>query len=143
MASTLNSPAMQDERDDEVALWRLYLMRAACLAGAVALFPQWLLAEPDLSRRGMIDGMLAGLWVMTLVGLRYPLKMLPILLFEFVWKTVWLLGFGLPQWMAGRVDPQLDKDLWGIGIGPLVFGLIIPWGYVWRHFFKQPAERWR
>jgi hypothetical protein len=90
----------------------------------------------------MIQGMTAGLWVMSFFGLRYPLQMLPIFLFEFAWKTIWLLAFGLPQWMAGRADPQLSEDLWMIGAGPILFGLIIPWGYVWRHYFKEPAERW-
>jgi hypothetical protein len=45
--------------------------------------------------------------------------------------------------MAGRVDPQLSKDLFDIGFFSIVFGLIIPWGYVWRHYFKEPSERWR
>ena len=75
--------------------------------------------------------------------LRYPLQMLPIALLEFVWKTMWLLRFGLPQWMAGVDTPQLSKDLWQIGAFGLIVGLIIPWGYVWRHYIREPAERWR
>ena len=91
----------------------------------------------------MITAILGGLWVMALIGIRYPLKMVPILLFEFVWKTIWLLAFGLPQWLAGTGSPRLGEDLIGIGLGPLVFGLVIPWGYVWRHYVEAPAERWR
>lgn len=141
-ASALPSVASPDA---EVPLWRLHFLRAMFLVFVVGGFfvhPQWLI-DPSPTKRGMIDGMLAGLWVMSFFGLRYPLKMLPIFLFEFAWKTIWLLRFGLPQWTAGRDDPQLSEDLWMIGLGPLVFGLIIPWGYVWRHYFKEPAERWR
>jgi hypothetical protein len=29
------------------------------------------------------------------------------------------------------------------GGSSIVFGLIIPWGYVWRHYVKQPGDRWR
>lgn len=147
MDSTVDSasPGTKDRHDSEVSLVRLYLLRGMFLVFAVGGFfvhPQWLV-DPDPTARGMIDGMLAGLWVMSFFGLRYPLQMLPIFLFEFVWKTIWLLAFGLPQWMAGRVDPQLSEDLWLIGGGPILFGLIIPWGYVWRHYIKEPSERWR
>jgi len=139
-------PGAVQARDCEVPLWRLYLLRAMFLVFAVGgcfVHLPWLFDDPDLTRRGMIDAMLVGLWLMSFFGLRYPLQMLPIFLFEFAWKTVWLLAFGLPQWMAARDDPQLREDLWMIGLGPLVFGLIIPWGWVWRHYFKQPSERWR
>jgi hypothetical protein len=112
------------------------------VAGSL-MHPQWLFAEPDLTRRGMIDGVVVGLWLLSFVGILHPLRMLPVLLFEFVWKSVWLLAFGLPGWMAGRGDPQFREDLWMIGLGPLVFGVAIPWGHVWRRYIKGPPERWR
>lgn len=139
------APGTQPRRDSEVSLLRLYLLRANYLLWAVAgLF----LALPPLfdaapAARGMVDSMFGGLWVMGILGVRYPLQMLPIFLFEFVWKTIWVLAFGLPQWLGGAGSPRLNEDLIGIGNGPILFGLIIPWGYVWRHYFKEPAERWR
>jgi hypothetical protein len=69
--------------------------------------------------------------------------MVPIMLFEFVWKTIWLLFFGLPQWWSGVGSPKLSEDLWSIGAFPLVMALIIPWGYVYRHYVKQAGDRWR
>jgi hypothetical protein len=139
------SPSIWRRGEQEVSLARLYVMRAIALVFVVSGFSNYLphLIDPSPTARGMTTAMLGGLWVLAFVALRYPLQMLPLYLFEFVWKTIWLLAFGLPQWMAGRVDPQLSKDLWEIGAFPLVFGLIIPWGYVWRHYIKQPAERWR
>ena len=131
--------------DRQVPLWRLHVLRAMFLVFAVGGFfvhPQWLF-DPDPTRRGMIEGMLAGLWVLSFFGVRYPLQMLPIFLFEFVWKTIWLLAFGLPQWMSGVGSPRLSEDLISIGTGPILFGLIIPWGYVYRHYIRQPADRWR
>ena len=80
---------------------------------------------------------------MGILGVRYPLQMLPIFLFEFAWKTIWLLAFGLPQWLAGTGSPRLSVDLLEIGLFPFVFALIIPWGYVWRHYVTAPADRWR
>ncbi|HWT12420.1 MAG TPA: hypothetical protein VN231_06680 [Allosphingosinicella sp.] len=148
MASTLGSASAgtTDRRDTEVSLARLHVMRAMYLVFAVGGFfvhLPWLFDDPDLTRRGMLDSMLVGMWLLSFFGVRYPLQLLPFFLFEFIWKTIWLLAFGLPQWAAGRADAQLSEDIWMIGLGPLVFGLIIPWGYVWRHYFRAPAERWR
>jgi len=56
---------------------------------------------------------------------------------------MWMLAFGLPQWPAGTGSPRSSDDLISIGNGPILFGLIIPWGYVYRHYVRQPAERWR
>ncbi len=145
MASTAEPASRRERRDLEVPLWRLYLMRAIALVFVIGGFSNYLpgLLDPDPTARGMTNSMLGGLWVLAFLALRYPLQMVPIFLFEFVWKTIWLLRFGLPQWTAGRVDPQLSKDLFEIGFFPFVFALIIPWGYVWRHYVKEPAERWR
>lgn len=129
----------------EVSLARLYLLRANYLLWAVAglfLAVPALFAHPP-GTRGMVDSIFGGLWVMGLLGLRFPLRMLPILLFEFVWKSIWLLAFGLPQWLAGSDSPRLAGDLVSIGNGPLLFGLVIPWPYVWRTYVRAPAERWR
>jgi hypothetical protein len=131
--------------DPEVPPWRLHLLRAMFLVffvGGFFVHPAWML-DPSPTARGMIQGMTAGLWIMSFLGLRHPLRMLPIFLFEFVWKTIWLLAFGLPQTLAGRADAQLSEDLILIGGGPILFGLIIPWGHVWRRYLWAPAERWR
>ena len=132
-------------RDSDVPLWRLYVLRAGFLLFAVAGFfvhPQWII-EPILTNRVMILAFTGGLWVMSFFGLRYPLQMLPIFLLELVFQTMWLLRFGLPHGMAGVRTPQLQEDLILIGGSPIILALVIPWGYVWRRYFKQPAERWR
>lgn len=129
----------------DVPVWRLNLLRANyalwAIAGLVFALPPLFVHPPDA--RGMVEAMFAGLWVMGLLGLRHPLRMLPIFLFEFVWKTAWLLCFGLPQSLSGSASPRLADDLVSIGNGPILFGLIIPWGHVWRHYVRVPAEPWR
>jgi len=51
--------------------------------------------------RGVLPSMLVTLWVLSfLVLLRYPLQVLPMQLLELVWKTIWLIAFGLPQWIG-------------------------------------------
>ena len=138
------APSFWRRGEDEVSLARLYLMRAiAIFFVAQGIFNIWPnILVPDTTARGMITSVLGGLWVMALIGIRYPLKILPIYLFEFAWKTLWLLAFGLPQWLSGAGSPRLGEDLVEIGAFSLVFALIIPWGYVWRHYVQAPGDRW-
>jgi hypothetical protein len=147
MTSTASpvSPSIWKRGEHEVSLVRLYVIRATAVAGAIALGSDNLpaLIWPDPVGRGMITAILGGLWVMTLIGIRYPLKLVPVLMFEFIWKLIWLLRFGLPQWLAGTGSPRLHEDLIAIGLFPFILLLVVPWGYVWRHYVKAPAERWR
>src|SRR5271167_2123202 len=86
-----------------VSLARLYVLRAMYLVlaigGGIAFLPQLIGHEP--TARGVIPSMLAAMLLLACFGLRYPLQMPPILLFELAWKTIWLLDYGLPQRMAG------------------------------------------
>lgn len=139
------SPAPPTPIDCEVSLAWLYVLRTMYLVlvigGGIAFLPQLIGHEP--AARGVIPSMLAGMWVLACFGLRYPLQMLPILLFELVWKTIWLVDYGLPQWRAGVNTPVFKDDFKAIALGPLVFILVIPWGYVFRHYLKKPGARWR
>lgn len=130
--------------ESEVSLARLYALRAMYLllviGGAIVFLPQLIGHEP--TARGVIPSMLAGVWMLACFGLRYPLQMLPLLLFELVWKTIWLIDYGLPQRMAGVNTTQFTEDFKAIALGPLLLIPIIPWGYVFRHYLKKPGARW-
>ena len=56
-------------------------------------------------------------------GLRYPLQMLPLLLFQFTYEAVWLLAIAIPQWTAFK-----STDLAQARLVAVVLDLIaIPW----------------
>jgi hypothetical protein len=128
-----------------VPLARLYVLRAAYLLLVVGLgtmiVPVLLDHEP--MARGVIPSLLGAVWVLAFFGLRYPLQMLPLLMFELVWKTIWLIGFGLPQWSSGQLPPTFAEDFQNIVFGVVLMPLVIPWGYVYRHYLRQPATPWR
>lgn len=129
----------------EVSLLRLYVLRATYLLLVVGLgasnLPELISHEP--TARGVIPSVLGGVWLLALLGIRYPLQMVPLLLFELAWKTVWLLDYGLPQWRSGQAPATFAEDFKAITAGVILMPLVIPWGWVFRHYFKQPAERWR
>jgi hypothetical protein len=131
--------------EDEVSLVRLYVLRAAYLLlvvglGAMILPP---LVSHELMARGVIPSLLGAVWLLAFLGLRYPLQMLPVLMFELVWKTIWLFDFGLAQWLSGQRPPTFAEDFFNIAFGVILMPLVIPWGYVWRHYVRQPGARWR
>ena len=136
MASTAAtvSPAAPASIESEVSLARLYVLRALYLllviGGGLVFLPQLIGHEP--TARGVIPSMLGGLWVLACFGVRYPLQMLPILLFELLWKTIWLIDYGLPQWMAGVNTAQFTEDFKAIAPVPAILIAIIPWGYVFQ-----------
>ncbi len=136
------APGIWKRGEHEVSLVRLYVLRAVALFFAVdGLFTKLPdVIHPDPASRGIIASLLAGLWVSSFLTVRYPLRMMPIFLFEIVWKTLWLIDYGAPQWLAGTGSPRLGRDLFEIGFFPLPIALIIPWGYVWRRFVKRTAD---
>lgn len=135
--------------DREVSIVRLHLLRALYAAIGVLMGLQiWPTVIShrtwDDQMHGVAVAMLGALTLLSLLGVRYPLKMLPLALFEFVWKAIWMLSVALPLWRTGQLnDPALMENLTAIGLGVIVCPLIIPWGYVWRHYVAAPGERWR
>jgi hypothetical protein len=146
MASTAASVSRSTaDTAGEVSLVRLYVLRATYLLLVVGLgamiVPALFTHEP--MARGVIPSLLGAVWLLAFVGLRYPLQMLPLLMFEFVWKTIWLVAFGLPQWSSGQLPPTFAEDFKAIVAGVILMPIVIPWGYVYRHYVKQQANRWR
>jgi hypothetical protein len=147
MASTAaHAPEMPAERAvDGVSLTRLYVLRAGYLLLIVGLggmiVPQ--IVSHPITDRGVIAALLGGVWALAFIGLRYPLQMLPLLMFEFAWKVIWVLAYGLPLWSAGQLTPVTSEDLTNTLVGVILMPLVIPWGYFWRRYIKQPGARWR
>jgi hypothetical protein len=131
---------------NDVSTFRLYLLRGMYLLITVGLgsmiWPLMFNHQPWSLMHSVACSLLAALSVLMAVGIRYPLQMLPLLLFELLWKAIWLIAIALPLWQAGRIDPEtmqtVKECLGGIVLCPLV----IPWGYVWANYVKKPGNRW-
>lgn len=130
---------------EELTLVRLYVMRAmyALIGLAEGSIIAPLLFQHEPTARGVIPSLLVAMCLLDLVGIKYPRQMLPLLLFEWVWKTLWLVFFGYAQWSSGNVPPTFAEDFPAITAGVIIMPFVIPWGYVWRHYVKAPADRWR
>jgi hypothetical protein len=136
---------------NEVSLFRLYLLRAQYLFIVVGLaivrwpevIQQVIYQEKDWElKEGVVVCMLTAFSALLVLGLRYPLQMLPLLLWELVWKSIWLIVVALPLWSAG----QLDESTWATAYNclfVLTVPFIIPWRFVFAHYVKKRGDRWR
>jgi hypothetical protein len=130
-----------------VPLWRLHLLRALYLLIVVGLFSVvWPgVIDPDKNwelKQGVVACMLAAFSALAVLGLRYPLHMLPLLMWELLWKTIWLLVVALPQWRAGSIDDRTMTTALECLPGLLIL-VVTPWRYVWAQYVTRPSERWR
>src|SRR5215468_10262257 len=121
----------------DVPVYRLYMLRAAYLLLAVGQgVQQWPVLIHGLGEfriaQSTVTCMLWALSVLAILGLRYPLQMLPLIFFEIVWKCAWLLMAALPKWRAGPVDDaMLESTIACLMV--VIFPIVMPWGYVWRN----------
>lgn len=131
----------------ELPLYRLHLMRAAyALLGfglAVFKWPEYLQhPDPWLPHEGVVACLLTAMSLLAFLGLRYPVKLLPLLLFESIWKLIWLAVVALPQVLAGGVDEATGKALFSYSLVVVILA-VIPWRFVWQQYVKAKGNRWR
>ena len=139
------APALRT--DHEVSLLRLYLLRGTYLLMAAGLGSDiWPLVFHHRPWSDVMHSvavaMLAGVTALAVLGLRYPLKLLPLLFLETIWKSVWLLMIAVPMWRAGQT---MDANTWETAKACLmgvIFFIVIPWPYVVRHYIKAAGDRW-
>ena len=130
----------------EIALWRIYLLRAGYLLIAFGMGMQMVPAFLHHMRwelmHGVVNSMLLALVLLSVLGLRYPLKMLPLMFWEIAWKVTWLLAVALPAWRSHSMD-SATWDTTFACLMVVIFLFIVPWDYVWRNFVDGRADPWR
>jgi hypothetical protein len=69
--------------------------------------------------------------------------MLPLLLFEVVRKSTWLIAIALPLWSAHQIDANTAETVKACVMGIVIFPIAIPWPYVFANYVRKPGDRWR
>ena len=91
---------------------------------------------------GTIECLLVAMSVLALIGLRYPVRMLPILLFEVSWKVLWLGVIALPLWADDKLDAATRTQA-GAVLWVVVIIAVIPWRHVLTRYLSAPSDPWR
>jgi hypothetical protein len=133
---------------NEVSVLRLNILRATYLiivvGMGVQIWPLFLHSQLGVEHmKGVVRAVFAGLTLVAVLGVRYPVKMLPLLFFDLVWKAIWVLAIGGPLWSAHRLDAGTAETMKACLMGVVLFPLVIPWPYVLRHYLRVPGDRWR
>lgn len=132
---------------NDVSLLRLYILRALYLLVVVGLGVNVWPAIIEQTRPwelmdGVVRCMLAAFSLLCLLGLRYPLQLLPILFWEIIWKLMWLGLVAYPAWRSGQMDEAIRANVFACSLVVLCV-LAVPWGYVWDKYVRQAGARWR
>lgn len=131
----------------EISLFRLYTLRVAYLIMAVGLgvfvWPSVILHTNGFAiAHGIQAAMLAGLGATAALGLRYPVQMLPLLLFEVAWKAIYLVAFAYRMWSTHQITPAMAEDVKAVSMVVILLPLI-PWRYVFTHYVVKRGDRWK
>ena len=129
-----------------LSLRRLHLMRVGYLLMALGLaIVKWPLL-PEAHALPLYEGvtlcLLTAMSLLALLGLRHPVKLLPVLLFESLWKLGWLSLVALPRAATGDLDAATADVVANCSLVVVILA-VIPWRYVWRHYVLAAGERWR
>lgn len=132
----------------DVSTFRLYLLRATYLlivVGVGLMIWPLLLGAPETVEhfRGVTWCLLGAVALLAVLGIRYPLAMLPLLVFELVWKATWLVAIGLPLRRDGQLVGEFAATWSANVMGVVVVALVIPWRYVVHAYLRAPGDRWR
>jgi hypothetical protein len=146
----MNAPAVDTAASSRTLPgWRLHMLRAGYLLLVVGLgatiWPELLHhPQPWPHQRAIVVCMLAAMSALAVVGLRYPLQMLPLALFEITWKGIWLAAVAAPAWASHTMDAATAELAAECSL-VVLFLIITPWDYVFdtfvRTFARPPVRR--
>lgn len=131
----------------EVSHLRLSLLRAMYLfivAGLVmAVWPNIVAPASHVANANtVVWSLLGALSLLAALGLRYPLQMLPLLVFELLWKIIWVAAYAIPMWAGPGLNEYATATLIECSVGLVLLPLVLPWPWLWRRYAQAPGAPW-
>ena len=129
----------------EVGTIRRHLMRLAYVLTFLGVGPRaWTTLVTRATPWDPLTGVVFSFWAayatLMILGLWNPLKMVPLLLLQLLYKSVWLIAVALPLAKAGPLDGTA-AGLVRIFVAAVVVDLVvIPWPYVFARYIKKSPE---
>jgi hypothetical protein len=121
-----------------VSKFRFYLLRFYFALNFLALgFQAW---SEIFNHQGLwqpIPGIAYSFWaafsLLAILGIIHPLKMIPLLLVQFMYKLIWSIIVAYPLWSSHQLPTS--HELTNIMVKGFILDIfIIPWPYVLRNF---------
>jgi hypothetical protein len=130
----------------QLPTYRVNLMRVGYLVMGIGLvivrWPSLFHASSLSLFEGAVVSILVAMSLLAFLGLRHPIAMLPILVFEVGWKLIWLAAVAVPHLIANDMDAATEK-LFSSVLWVVIVLAVTPWDYVWKRYVTTPGDRWR
>jgi hypothetical protein len=75
--------------------------------------------------------------VLSLIGVFHPLKMLPLVLFEILYKLVWLAIVAYPLWSAGQLAGSPAEGMTKAFLWVVLPIVAVPWKYALDKYVRK------
>jgi len=127
--------------------YRLNMMRAGYLLMAVGLAAvKWpMFVRGDAASlpvfEGVVAALLATMSLLAFLGLRHPVQLLPLLIFESAWKLLWLAAVAIPNLIAGDMNDEMRSVLFNVLLVVVILA-VTPWDYAWKCYVTAPSDPW-
>jgi hypothetical protein len=126
---------------EELSRIRLYSMKFLYLFSAIVVgIGAWpAIINPGKqwdTLQGVAWSFYAGFSVLMLLGVRFPARMLPVLLLQLFYKLIWLA-----LWWAGHLDAHASGAVRTMEGAAVLDLIIIPWPYVFANYVKAIFKR--
>ena len=147
LTRSANGGETKEETAAGLSVRRLNVMRIGYAVMGIGIAARnWPLiigrSEPWPLYEGVTKYLLVAMGLLALLGLRYPVKMLPILLFESAWKLLWLSAIAVPLWIRDDMS-SATSEVAGSVLWVVIILAVIPWRYVFTQYVTKPGDAWR
>lgn len=78
---------------------------------------------------------------LSVFGLIYPLKWLPIVIFMIFYKSLWVIVVAYPLWRAGALVGSPVEEMAHIFFWAPVVSIFVPWVYVFRTYVLRSKPK--
>jgi hypothetical protein len=133
--------------DEELPTRRLNVLRFGyAFMGVGIAIVKWPVLVQDARSLPVMEGVVACLLtamsLLAFLGLRYPVRMLPILLLEVTWKVIWITAVAIPNLVSNDLNAAAREVLFNCSFVVVILA-VIPWRYTWRRYVRTPGDAWR
>jgi hypothetical protein len=127
----------------ELSPLRVHAMRGGYLVMAVGLtIVKWPLL-PDAHTMPLYEGvtlsLLTAMSLLAWLGVWRPVRMLPVLVLEVLWKVLWLALVALPRAVSGELGRPFVEVAVNCSVAVVIVAAV-PWGHVWRTYVRRPER---
>lgn len=139
-------PSTAPSQARTVPTYKLHLLRLLYALMAVFLgIDAWTYI---LTHSGPWDPAAAAAWsiwaassLLALLGLLHPLKMLPLVLLDIIYKSIWLLVVAYPLWVDSQLNGSPAEEMTHAFLWVVLPLIATPWRYAYDTYVRGGTDR--